>query len=47
MWVYLQNGNVFTVGFFDPGGSWHATDDFKDETEAAARVHYLNGGDLR
>ena len=35
---------LFTVGFFSPGGKWFPVSDHKVESEAAARVHWLNGG---
>lgn len=44
-WIYLKSEpGLYTVGFFEPGGKWHAESDFNDQGEAAARVHYLNGG---
>lgn len=46
MWVYMRadEPNVWTVGFFKPDGSWYPESDFLNTYEAAARVHYLNGG---
>lgn len=44
-WIYIRSEpGLYTVGFFEPGGKWHAESDFNDQGEAAARVHYLNGG---
>lgn len=52
-WVYLQSerageyGNcadLYTVGFYGPGGKWHPESDHNTRDAAAARVHYLNGG---
>ena len=37
-------GSLWTVGFYDPQGSWHPESDHKSAEEAAERVHYLNGG---
>lgn len=36
--------DLFTVGFYAPGGYWEADSDHTDENKAAERVHYLNGG---
>ncbi len=52
MYVYLESnqGNgfyLFTVGFYDPSGNWHPESDHNTREEAAARVHYLNGGKER
>jgi len=35
---------LWTVGFYDPSSTWHADSDHDSADEAAARVHYLNGG---
>lgn len=44
-WVYLRSEpGVYTVGFYDPDGRWHGDSDWPDREQAAARVHYLNGG---
>lgn len=45
-WVYrwLPASGVYTVGFYDPDGEWHPESDHTLAHEAAARVHYLNGG---
>jgi hypothetical protein len=44
MWVFLRSDDCYTTGFFDPKGLWHPDKDFSTAVEAAARVHYLNGG---
>jgi hypothetical protein len=45
MWVYIRSeGRLFTVGFFDPAGTWNPESDWPTQEEAAARVHWLNGG---
>ena len=36
--------NLFTVGFYTPEGKWESESDHSTREEAAARVHYLNGG---
>ena len=36
--------NLYTVGFYDPSGRWQPESDHRSKEEAAARVHYLNGG---
>lgn len=35
---------LYTVGFYDPAGKWQAEQDFPNRDDAAARVHFLNGG---
>ena len=40
---YLDN-SLWTVGFYDPDGTWHPDSDYSTPKEAAERVHYLNGG---
>ena len=45
-WVYIQSEpNLWTVGFYTPDGDWCAESDYPVKDWAAARVHYLNGGD--
>ena len=54
MWVYLLSEKgycedvgdwyLYTVGFYDPSGKWQSESDHGTKEEAAARVHYLNGG---
>lgn len=55
-WVYkqteggwpLDNGTwcrgLWTVGFYTPDGTWLPESDHNSPDDAAARVHYLNGG---
>ena len=44
-WVYIQSEpGLWTVGFYDPNGKWHADSDHSTPAAAAERVHYLNGG---
>lgn len=44
-WVYIQTeAGVWTVGFYDPNGNWHAESDWPNPEQAAERVRYLNGG---
>ena len=44
-WVYIKSEpGLYTVGFYDPSGTWHPSSDHSVEEEACARVHYLNGG---
>lgn len=46
-YVYLRDKNepgLWTVGFYDPAGEWHAETDYNSPEGAAARVHWLNGG---
>jgi len=54
MWVYIlseqgyheKEGDwyLYTVGFYDPSGKFRTDSDHGSKEEAAARVHYLNGG---
>lgn len=45
MWGYFKTGkSTWTVGFYSPSGIWHNESDWDDKEMAAARVHYLNGG---
>lgn len=46
MYVYIKSEpNLWTVGFYHPvEGKWMPESDHGTEDEAAARVHYLNGG---
>jgi hypothetical protein len=49
MWVYICSErsschSLYTVGFYNPKGEWQAESDYGTKEEAAARVHYLNGG---
>ena len=44
MWVYIKSdSSLWTVGFYDPSGTWHPESDHDSPEAAAARVHYLNG----
>lgn len=44
MWVYRKTEAGFTVGFYSPSREWHVDSDHPSKEQAAARVHYLNGG---
>lgn len=45
MWVYIESEpGLFTVGFYRPDGKWMPESDWPTAEQAAARVHYLNGG---
>jgi hypothetical protein len=45
MYVYKKTEpKLWTVGFYTPAGKWEAESDHSSIDEAAARVHYLNGG---
>jgi hypothetical protein len=48
MWKYkqMQIGAdfLYVVGWYDPKGEWHADLSYSSREDAAARVHYLNGG---
>jgi len=44
-WVYLKSEpGLWTVGFYRPDGQWEPEGDYTDQSKAAERVHYLNGG---
>lgn len=44
-YVYIKSEpGLWTVGFYDPDGKWHAQFDYQSESLAAEKVHYLNGG---
>lgn len=52
-WVYLQTEpspdttsprELWTVGHYSPDGTWHPESDHRTSCDAAARVHWLNGG---
>lgn len=36
--------NLYTVGYYEPDGTWIPESDHNDTERAAERVHYLNGG---
>lgn len=43
-YVYVQSEpNLWTVGFYDPNGTWNTDSDHDIQEEAAKRVAYLNG----
>ena len=45
MWVFKQTETgCFTVGFYDPSGSWNPEGDYGSREMAAARCNFLNGG---
>ena len=47
-WLYRRTEtNLWTVGFYTPQGDWVPESDHNSPEEAAARVHYLNGGNVR
>lgn len=44
-YVYIQSEpQLWTVGFYKPNGEWESDSDHSSKEDAAARVHYLNGG---
>jgi hypothetical protein len=45
MFVYFQSEpRLYTVGFFNPSGTWVSESDHETADAAARRVHWLNGG---
>jgi len=48
MYIYINSEpNLWTVGYYDPNGKFCPESDHDSENKAAARVHYLNGGQCR
>jgi hypothetical protein len=46
MYVYIQSEpGLWTVGFYLPNGQFQPENDYPNPERAAARVHFLNGGD--
>jgi hypothetical protein len=46
MYVYKKSEpGLWTVGYYAPDGSFHPESDWPSPKEAAARVHWLNGGE--
>ena len=44
MYVYIQSEpGLYTVGFYDPTGTWHPDSDHSTRNDASERVAYLNG----
>ena len=44
-YVYIRSEpGLWTVGFYKPDGSFEPESDHESTDAAAARVHYLNGG---
>ncbi len=47
MYVYIRSEpDLHTVGYYKPDGQWAAESDHNSPESAAARVSYLNGGQL-
>lgn len=46
MWIYIRSEpNLWTVGFYDPVGTFQSDSDHESVNSARERVHYLNGGE--
>ena len=44
-YVYIKSEEqLYTVGFYTPNNEWVGESDYGTREDAAARVHYLNGG---
>ncbi len=44
-YVYVQTEpELWTVGFYKPGGEFEPESDHTRQEDAAERVHFLNGG---
>ena len=47
MWLYKRTEpGLYTVGHYAPTGEWEPESDHETKDAAAARVSYLNGGQL-
>jgi hypothetical protein len=47
-YVYVRSeSEIWTVGFYDPQGNWEPEQDCSSSQEAAERVHWLNGGNMK
>ncbi len=45
MYIYLQTEpGLWTVGHYNPSGDFVPESDWGSKSDAANRVHYLNGG---
>ena len=45
MYVYIKSEpQLWTVGFYKPDGTFEPESDHASQDAAAARVHWLNGG---
>ena len=48
MYVYIKSEDrLWTVGFYTPSGDWTPESDHGSKSEAAERVHWLNGARAR
>jgi len=41
---YSKNDRLWTVGYYEPSGSWHPIADCNSEQAAMRMVNFLNGG---
>lgn len=45
VYIHARSAGVYTVGHYDPSDNqWEPESDHRDDGSAAARAHYLNGG---
>lgn len=46
MWQvrFVPEDRLWTVGYEDAKGKWHASFDYATDEEAKSAIHYLNGG---
>jgi hypothetical protein len=48
MYVYIRSeSQLWTVGFYNPDGEWIPESDWDSPEDAAKRVNYLNGGNIK
>lgn len=49
-WVYKRTEfspfSLWTVGYYEPDGTWQPESDHDNPEDAANRVHWLNGGQI-
>lgn len=50
-WIYKRTSQpgelaLWTVGFYEPDGTWQTDSDHEEREEAAKRTNYLNGSEI-
>lgn len=45
VYIHARSAGVYTVGHYDPNNNqWEPESDHRTDAQAAARTHYMNGG---
>ena len=44
MWVFRKLKDMYQVGYYDPDGDFYVGFEYESVVDAAANVHFLNGG---